>query len=442
MKFDQLQNQWSRIRQNFTHFTWGGTWALSLSVENRKNLTFFFYDGLFAAASDKIVLTYLTIYILSLGATRQQIGLLSSLSNFAAALMLLPAAMLVERTGKRQQITIAGASASRLVVLMMAVIPFFLKDFSGLIWLLLGLGLLREVFNNIGYPGWIALTGDIVPIEGRGRYFGARNFIMGLAGIITALLIGEAITQIGGPLGYQISFILAAILGGFSIYFFSRLKDPQKDHQSDGQTSSNLKAILSSIKGHPHFIAFILFAAVWNFSINIFAPFFNVFMVDTLRFTAAMIGVTAVANTTANLVIQRRIGNLADRWGNRNVSIVFMLLIPLLPLAWGLWIRQYWQAILFEVLSGLFWGAYNLASFNTLLLQTPEKLRARFSAFHQIIVTLSLAGGAALGSFLITLIDFKGVALVSAIGRWIAGILFLLIVHDQLPSKEPQPSAD
>lgn len=440
MKFDQLQNQWLRLRQSITHFTWGGQWALTLSAEKRRNLTLFFYDGLFAAASDKIILTYITIYLLALGASRQQIGLLSSFSNFAAAMLLLPAAMLVERSGKRQRITITGATASRVVILMMAVIPFMIKDLSELIWLLLGLALLREVFNNIGYPGWMALTGDIVPMEGRGRYFGARNFIMGLAGILTALSIGEMITRIGEPLGYQIAFILAAILGGMSIYFFSRLRDPQPEHQVEKQEHSSLRTILSSLKGHPHFIAFISFAAVWNFSINIFAPFFNVYMVDTLRFTAAMIGVTAVANTTANLVIQRRIGNLADHWGNRNVSIVFMLLIPLLPLAWGLWIRQYWQAIMFEVLSGLFWGAYNLASFNTLLLQTPEKLRARFSAFHQIIVTLSLSGGAALGSYLITIIDFKGVAIVSAVGRWIAGILFLLIVRDQLPSDQTQPT--
>lgn len=429
---DRIHYLWARFRRNFKRFTWGGTWAVTLSAKNKQNLTLFFYDGLFSAASDKIILTYITIYLLSLGATRQQIGFLSSFSNFTAALLLLPAAMLVERTGARKQITVTSATGSRFVVLLMALLPFFLFPANALVWVILALALLREALNYIGFPGWMALTADIVPITGRGRYFGTRNLTMGVAGMIAALMIGELITQIGDPLGYQIAFILAAFFGVISISFFSRLKDPQDETDNIHQVHSSLKEILLSLKGHKPFILFCVFAAVWNFSISIAAPFFTVFMVDTLNFTAAMIGVITVANTTANLIVQRRVGILADKWGNRNVAVVFMLLIPLMPLLWGIWVRQYWQVILVQTIAGFLWGAYNLASFNNLLLQTPENQRARFSAIYQIIVTLALSGGAALGSFLIPRIDFVGVTLTSAGGRWLAGILFLLLVPEPL----------
>lgn len=428
MILHKFQRFWERINRAFRRFTWGGAWAATLPVKSRRNLTLFFYDGLFAAASDKIILTYLTIYLLTLGATRQQIGLLSSLSNLTAAFLLLPAAMLVERTGERQNLTLRSAAGSRLAILFMALLPFFMGSSHTMIWSILGLALLREVFNNIGYPGWMALTGDIIPLEGRGRYFGTRNFIMGVAGIITALFVGESITRIGEPLGYQIAFIFAVVFGVISMSFFARIQDPQKEHRTLHQTQSNLRAIFSSLKGQKQFILFCAFTAIWNFSLNIAGPFFNVYMVDTLNFTAAMIGVTTVANTIASLVVQRRTGALADRWGNRNVAIVFLMTIPLLPLLWGLWVRQYWQAILIQTFAGVFWGAYNLVSFNNLLSQTPEKQRARFSAFYQIVVTLSLAGGAALGSVLIPQIDFTGVTLASAGGRWLAGIFFIIWV--------------
>lgn len=428
MILHKFQRLWERSNRAFRRFTWGGAWAATLPAKSRRNLTLFFYDGLFAAASDKIILTYLTIYLLTLGATRQQIGLLSSLSNLTAAFLLLPAALLVERTGKRQNLTLRSAAGSRLAILLMALLPFLMGSSQTLIWLILGLALLREVFNNIGYPGWMALTGDIIPLEGRGRYFGARNFIMGVAGIITALFVGESITRIGEPLGYQIAFMFAVVFGVISMSFFVRIQDPQKEHETLHQVQSNLRAIFSSLKGQKQFILFCVFTAIWNFSINIAGPFFNVFMVDTLNFTAAMIGVTTVANTVTNLVVQRRIGALADRWGNRNVAIVFLMTIPLLPLLWGIWVRQYWQAVLIQAFAGVFWGAYNLVSFNNLLSQTPEKQRARFSAFYQIIVTLSLAGGAALGSVLISQIDFTGVTLASAGGRWLAGIFFIFCV--------------
>lgn len=429
MKFRNLRVQWARFQRHFTRFTWGGAWAAALPEEQRRNLTLFFYDGLFAAASDKIILTYLSIYLLSLGATGQQVGLLSSLSNFAAALMLLPAAMWVERTGERKRITLYGSGGSRLVLLLMALLPFFLGSSATMIWIILGLALLREAFNNVGYPGWMALTGDIVPLEGRGRYFGTRNFIMGIAGIITALLVGQAITRIGEPLGYQIAFILAVALGLVSMSFFRRLKDPQKANRESHQVQNNLKEILESLKGQTPFIRYSIFTALWSFSINIAGPFFNVYMVDSLHFTAAMIGVITVGNSITNLIVQRRVGALADRWGNRNVLIIFMFLIPFVPLIWGVWVHTYWQAILIEILSGLAWGAYNLVSFNILLQKTPEKQRARFSAINQIVVTLSLAVGAALGSYLIPTIQFRGVAIISAAGRLLAGILFLFLVQ-------------
>jgi len=440
MNFPKIRHRIIRFRRSFRQFTWGGTWAASLPPAKRHNLTFFFYDGLFAAASDKIILTYITIYLLSLGASGQLVGLLSSLSNLAAALLLLPAAMLVERSGERKRITLTTGTGSRSAVILMALLPFFLGHSSALIWVIFALALIREVLNHAGYPGWMSLTGDIVPIEGRGRYFGTRNFIMGVAGILSALLVGELITQIGEPLGYQLAFILAAGLGAVSIFFFAQLQDPHAENKTIHQVQASFTEILLSIKGKKQFLSFCAFTAVWNFSINIAGPFFNVFMVQTLNLTAAMIGVTAVANTIANLVIQRKIGDLSDKWGSRKVAIVYLFLIPVMPLVWGLWVRQYWQVILMQSVAGFLWGGYNLVSFNNLLLQTPQEQRARFSAFFQIVVTLSLAGGAALGAFLYPRINFPGVTFMSAGGRWLAAIVFLILVKE--PPKSTKPELD
>lgn len=448
MKLSQLRDQTSRVRHQITRFTWGGAWAASLSADKRRNLTLFFYDGLFAAASDKIILTYLTIYLLSLGITRQQIGFLSSLSNLSNALLLLPAALLVERSGQRKQITVKSAIISRTMVFLIAILPFFLYGSSALIWIIFGLLIIREAANNFAYPGWLELTSDIVPLEGRGRYFGSRNFIMGLAGILVAWIIGEVITRIGEPLGYQLAYLLAAIFGSIAIIYFNRLKDPHQPAKGDHQPAEEAKltphftvqGIITSFKEHPQFINFAIFAAVWNFSIQIAAPFFNVYMVDTLHLTAAMIGVVTVVNTSANMIVQRRVGLLSDRWGNRIITIVFLFLIPLLPLAWGLLVKQYWHVIFIEVFTGMFWGGFNLVSFNNLLIQTPQNQRARFSAYHQIIVTLSMALGAALGSLLIPFIDFVGVTLSSAAGRWIAAILFVTIVKQPNNQASAKPT--
>ena len=447
MKFHHLRDQSLRIQHKITRFTWGGSWAAALSNKQRQNLTLFFYDGLFSAASDKIILTYMTIYLLTLGVTRQQIGFLSSISNFSNALLLLPAALLVERSGERMQITLKSALTSRIMVILMAILPFFLLGSSALIWIIFALVIIREAANNFAYPGWIALTSDIVPIQGRGRYFGARNFIMGLAGILVALLIGEFITLIGEPLGYQLAYLLAAVLGAVSIVYFSRIKDPhppdeirsQKNEDEKLTLRENIRGIILSIKAYPQFINFVIYVAVWNFSIHIAAPFFTVYMVESLHLTAAMIGVVTVAHTAANMLVQRRVGLLTDKLGNRVVTIFFLFLIPIIPLVWALWVQKYWHVIILEIFTGLLWGGYNLVSFNNLLIQTPEEHRARFSAYYQIIVTLSMALGAGLGSLLIPFIEFFGVTLSSAAGRWTAALIFLFFVKGPGASEQPAP---
>jgi hypothetical protein len=50
-------------------FMVGGTWGDSLTQQVKLNLRWFWLDGLFASASDNISVTFISLYILSLGAT-------------------------------------------------------------------------------------------------------------------------------------------------------------------------------------------------------------------------------------------------------------------------------------------------------------------------------------------------------------------------------------
>ncbi len=424
----------SRIRRKLLQFTWGGEWAISLSGKSRHNLFWFFFDGLFASASDNITVTYLVLFILALGGNRTQIGLMSSVSSFIGALLLLPGALLVEKVGHKKELAMYfGGGLSRLTLLILAFLPLFLTG-QAVVWAAIGLSLTRDAFGNLAFPAWMSLTGEIVPIEGRGRYFGSRNFIMGITGMLAIILVGLLITRVGQPLGYQLALGLAFVFGGLSTYSFSHLKDPSLGRPAPLAEKTSLAGIITSVKGHPIFLALIVVMVVWNFSINIAGPFFNVFMVQNLKFTATMVGVISIVSAVASLLVQPRIGRLSDRWGPRKVQLVSMLIIPFMPALW-IFATNIWHVIAINIVSGAVWGVFNLVSFNFVLSLIPGDQRARYAAIFQLMIMLALAGGAAIGAWVVTNWGYTGVFLASAIGRAIATFLFLRFVPD--PLKQP-----
>lgn len=427
MKQSKFSVNFARFKRGAKQFTWGGEWAYSLPGQVKHNLSWFFLDGLFATASDNITVTYLTLYLLALGATREQIGLLSSFSSLAAALMLLPGALLVEKIGHRKEITVlSGGMLTRSVLLILALLPLFLGG-RGLVWMAIALAVLRDAGANLSFPAWISMTGEMVPLEGRGRYFGSRNFIYGIVGMAVTLLSGELITRMGAPQGYQVALAAAFVIGSGATYSFWRLKDPRHGQPVRAETGMSLKGALKDIWAHKAFVALCLVMGLWNFSINIAGPFFNVRMVQDLKFTATMVGLSGISSTISSLLVQRKMGEIADRLGPRRVMMLCMLLIPFLPAAW-VWITEFWQVALLNVFTGALWGAFGLVSFNFLLTLTPDAQRARYSAVYQILVTSSLALGAAAGAWIISQWSYPGVFLGSAAGRMLAAILFVLFV--------------
>jgi len=422
-----------RLRRSIARLLIGGEWALSLPERAQLNLRWFWFDGFFAAGSDNIIITYLVLYLLALGATNTQIGLMSSLSSLCAALVLLPGAMMVERFGRRKQIAVfGGGGVGRLMLLLLTLIPLAGTGPS-IVYLAIGLSVIRDTMNNLSFPAWMAITADIVPLEGRGRYFASRNIAMGIAGMGVTLLAGEVITRLQQPAGYQLVIGGAFVLGILSTFSFSRLQDPCPAAPARSANPVAPKALLRDLVAHPAFLWLAITSALWNFSLNIAGPFFNVYLVQNLKATATMVGFISIASSLASMLAQRKLGDLADRWGARRLQLISGLLIPILPLAWA-FVTTPWQIIPLNLLGGVLWGAFNLASFNFLLTQTPPDQRARYSAVFQIIVMVSLAAGAAVGSLFVTQIGYTAVFITSAAGRVVAIALFAYFVREPAPA--------
>ncbi len=421
----------ARMRSEAALISAGGHWVGELSQSVQKNLRWFWFDGAFALGIDSIVTTYLVLYAVALGASSAQIGLLGALSGLGGALALLPGALLVERIGRRKEITLAGGGAiGRIMILLLVLLPFGVKGEAALT-LFIGLVVIRETFGNLSLPAWTSLAADIVPLGQRGRYFASRNIAMTVTGMVTAFLAGVIINESGSPAGYQWAFLLAFGCGAVSWFCFSRIQDPAPRPPPRAARAS-ASPILGSVLTHKPFLALCLHSAVWNFALNVAGPFFNIYLVHDLKASMIQVGILTAATSLSSLPALRVFGPLADRWGPRRIILITSLLIPILPIAW-IFVPSPWYVLAINLLSGVLWSGFSMCVLNLLLQISPHAERARFSAVHQIVVAVSLALGAAFGGWVVTVFGFKAVFAISGIGRFIAALIFARFVTETIP---------
>ena len=417
---------WERVSRGISLFTAGGAWAASLPETLRNSLRWYYLDGVFSASQEAINVTYLTLFVLALGATKAQIGLMTSLASLGAMALLLPGAILAERAPSRKWVVVAsGGGMTRIAILGLAVLPFIASGPTA-VAIAIALKVMMDSFANLGNPAWTTLTADLVPIARRGSFFGNRNMVMGGANMLVTLLAGQIITASGSPLhGYQMVYGLAVLFGAAASFSFSHINETSLERAAASKKSAdayNPAALIQTLRGDPTFLAFCCAQMVWNFSLAVAGPFFTVYQVEVLKSTPFIIGIQAIVSSLSGLPALPLLGRLNDRWGSRKLTIVMGFIIPSLPLLWTQ-VHSPWGPTPINILGGVIWAGYGLANFNLLLSITDPSKRARYAAIFQISVMLSAAIGSAVGGVIVQHVGYVTIFIISGCGRIIGNVL-------------------
>lgn len=416
-----------------------------LTIFQLNNLRHFWLDGIFASASESFYLAFIPLFALAYGATNQEVGWITAIGNLAGAAALFPGARLIEKTGNRKAIVLwSGGGVARVVLLLLACIPLLSLPPFVAILLITALNGVRAFAANFANPAWTAMVADIVPEYMRGRYFSVRNLTMGLATLVFSATAGWLIRagnhwQGESFLGYQLSFLLAFLLGMASTYQFARLREPHSQrHNEQVRQSGSLR---DAVKSSPGYLGFVLSGFVWNFALQVAAPFFNVYLVTHLGANASTVGLFASISSLTSMIGQMFFGRVLDRRGAVFLQLVTGFPIVLLPVMW-IFYTEAWQAGVNNLFGGFLWAGFNLANFNLLLQVTPNVGRARAVALYQTGVFASAFIGPLLGGFLADQVSFQSIFLLSGIGRLAGMLIFLAMTFIPLRRLAAQKAAE
>ena len=368
-----------------------------MNASAQKSLRVSFKDGIFASAMIGFTQDYFTPFLLLLGATAREVGILNSLPNFFSALVQLKSADLTEKVGSRK--TIINNFVFLQALMLIPIAGVALKRGTAP-FLFIILVTLFTSFGAFAVPAWMSLMSNLVEENKRGEYFGWRNRRLGFVIVAMSFMAGvilHASEQRNIFAGFFLIFVLAFVFRLVSWNFLRQMEEPKLAHTEEDRFS--LFRFLSRIK-ESNFARFVLFVSVMNFSVNIASPYFAVFMLRDLHFSYLLYSSLTVTATLMIYLTMSRWGRHADKVGNLKILKTTAPIIALLPMLWVM-SRNPIFLFLVQILSGFAWAGFNLCALNFIYDAVTPTKRTRCIAYFNVLNGLALCLGAFLGGFLV-----------------------------------------
>ncbi|HOW36466.1 MAG TPA: MFS transporter [Candidatus Omnitrophota bacterium] len=400
-----------------------------------QSLRFSVLDGIFASGMVGLTQDYFTPFLLLLGATVRQVGILGALPNLVSALLQVKSADLTAHFESRKKIFSLFVFLQALMLLPMIFVSS-LGSCKPMFFILMVT--LFTSFGAFALPPWGSLMSDLVHEHKRGEYFGWRNKVLGILLVAFSFLAG-VILHFMKPhdifSGFSIIFTLAFLCRLASLHFLAKMHEPYLSHKKEN--SFTLLMFLRRVK-ESNFAKFVFFVAFFNFSVNLAAPFFAVFMLKDMHFSYLTYTVITATATLMVYLMMGRWGRHADRVGNVKVIRLTAPIIITLPLLWI--ISQNPVFLLFaQIVSGFAWAGFNLCASNFIYDSTTPEKRTRCIAYFNVINGLAICFGALIGGFLVDwLPPFLGYKILTLF--WLTSLCRLLVVVFIAPKiKEVRP---
>lgn len=270
----------------------------------------------------------LTGFLLHLGATNSQIGLLAALPPLGA-LSTIFSAYLITRLPRRRPLMIGLAFAHRSLWVLAGLVPLFLPR-GAWVWTYLVIYFVASLAASLAGLPWQSIMADTVPAEQRGRYFGIRNAAIQVATILAVLWASRYLDAHPGYDGFRRLYLVALGAGLLNVVgFFFQPEPPYVRREPEP-----LRRQIALPFRFQAFRAAVPFAAGLNMLSGMVGPFYGVQMIKELALSYGLIGQITAVGTATGIVAYLLLGRLLDRVGTHRILGVLPLFSLLVPLAW------------------------------------------------------------------------------------------------------------
>ncbi|TBL70553.1 MFS transporter [Paenibacillus thalictri] len=336
---------------------------------------------------------FLTGYLLFLGATSEQIGIVLAVTTLVNIVQL-GAAVAMQKIKSRKMTLVLFGSMHRLLWVSTGLIPFVLPQ----VWWVdayIVLYFLAFLSNGIGSVVWTSMMGDMVPAAVRGKYIGIRNTIVWAIGGVCIYAGGQILEKYPGAEGFHLIYIICAICTVLNIIAFFFYPNPPFAKS----TELDIRGMLRRPFQDAMFRRAVLFLSAYLLVQGLAVPFFNFVMLDVLKLGYSLVSMYTLLMTLVMMVSYYLWGALNSKYSTQLLLLWSLPFIGLSCLLWGG--IAFLPALLVlgavHILLGIGTGGFNLLAFNFIIGDTPKSERPMFIAVYSALTGIAGFIGPLLG---------------------------------------------
>jgi MFS family permease len=386
-------------------------------------------------------MAFISIYLVRIGASALQIGLLNAAPAVMAIGLALPAGRWLG--GRAIDRAVFGMSVlHRFFYLAWIPLPALLFD-AVEVTVVIAVTFLMSAPGTVLAVGFNAMFADAVPAEWRGHVVGIRNALLAVVTIVTSLLCGFLLDATPFPGNYQVVFGLGFLGAMMSSYHLHRVRTSREDRIRTGRTMGDLAQpgimrtlgdalrpgvawryftqrrsfrlprveILRGTFG-PVLLSLFLFHLTQYLAI----PLFPIYWVERLELNDQAISLGNALFYAFVFLGSTQIRRLTERLGPRGVTAAGALMMAAYP---GLTAVTTGVSLFLvtSIVGGAAWSLAGGALSNYLLEQIPEGDRPTYLAWYMLVTNLAVLAGSLLGPAMARVIGLVPALAVIALGR-------------------------
>jgi MFS family permease len=325
----------------------------------------------------RMVLTYSSLFVLSVGGSSAQIGIINSVRPLAGLIMFPIAGYLTDRTSRVKLIAIADLM-SGLTMLSYVIAPS---------WEWIAAGALIQGFMVFSFPPVSAIMADSMEPQNRGVGVAMMNTISTLISMFSPYIAALVLEAYGDNMGMRILYGFLGLQAVFnSIFVYRRLEETTKPEPLDKmpgvieilrRTYSGVPELLRNMSLSVKAVSMIVLMAFLSNGIS--SPFWVVYVIDIIGLTKVEWGLILLYESVLKVLLMMPAGILTDRIG-RTKTLLGAIIFSLITLPSLMFATNYTSVLLIRLGAAIAGALFIPASSALISDYTPREMRGSVMA--------------------------------------------------------------